>query len=116
MPPIRFGIKKTVRKKLVPRNLRVSNHAKRKAKMLTVITETMTTRTVKPKAEMKPSRWEKASTSRKMARTPEIPKVIARTMRISARMRCGESETVMRIGNLKDVAKKPSEAAGHRLT
>src|SRR5699024_3824219 len=58
----------------------------------------------------------RASISRKIARTPEIPKVMARTMRISARIRCGEFEAVMRVGNLKDVAKKPSKAAGHRLT
>ena len=53
-------MKKTVRKKLVPLSLRVSIHASMKEKMLTVMTETMTTSTVKRNASMKPSRSEKA--------------------------------------------------------
>ena len=60
MPPMRYGMKKTVRKKLVPLSLRVSIHASMKEKMLTVMTETMTTSTVKRNASMKPSRSEKA--------------------------------------------------------
>lgn len=50
IPPIRLGIKKTVRKPLVNLFPRVNNKAMEKAKMLTVITETIVNKAVYRKA------------------------------------------------------------------
>ena len=55
-------MKNTVRKKFVPLNLRVNIHAMEKANTLTVITDTTTTKAVKPKDDTNPSRLLKAST------------------------------------------------------
>ena len=53
MPPMRFGMKNTVRNRLVPRSPRVSSSASAKANRLTVTTDTTVNSAVKPSARTK---------------------------------------------------------------
>ena len=57
MPPIRFGIKNTVLKALVPRSPLVISSATAKAMTLTVITETKVNLTVSHREFRKVSSW-----------------------------------------------------------
>ena len=62
MPPIRFGMKNTVLKNVVPFNAFVNNNARKKEKKFMVITETMVNFIVNHKALKKFSSFVNALT------------------------------------------------------